>query len=47
MAWKDRRGACRGAIGVTLQMQAYTSEQMVDKVLPLLRDAVQSLRPLL
>jgi IclR family transcriptional regulator, pca regulon regulatory protein len=47
MALKDRRGACRGAIGMTLQMQAYTSEQMVDKMLPLLREAAQSLRPLM
>jgi hypothetical protein len=32
---------------MTLQMQAHTSEQMVETLLPLLRDATQSLRPLL
>jgi IclR family pca regulon transcriptional regulator len=47
VALKDRRGECRGAIGMTLQMQSYTSEQMVEKLLPLLREAAQSLRPLL
>ncbi len=47
VALKDRRGECRGAIGMTLQVQAYTSEQMAEKLLPLLREAAQSLRPLL
>jgi IclR family transcriptional regulator, pca regulon regulatory protein len=47
MALKDRKGECRGAIGMTVQSQAYTGEQMVDKLLPLLREAAQSLRPLL
>ena len=44
---KDRKGECRGAIGMTLQAQAYSSESMVEKLLPLLREAATSLRPLL
>jgi len=32
---------------MTLQAQAYTTEAMVEKLLPLLREAAQSLRPLL
>jgi IclR family pca regulon transcriptional regulator len=47
MALKDRKGECKGAIGMTVQSQVYTSEQMVEKLLPLLREAAQSLRPLL
>lgn len=47
VALKDRRGHCEGAIGMTLQTQAYSSEQMVEKLLPLLREAAQALRPLL
>src|SRR2546423_5492417 len=47
MPRKDRKGECKGAIGMTLQSQAYTSEAMVEKLLPLLREAAQSLRPLL
>ncbi|GAC1604208.1 MAG: IclR family transcriptional regulator [Ramlibacter sp.] len=47
LALKDRRGTCHGAIGMTLQMQAYSSEQMVERLLPLLREAAQALRPLL
>ena len=44
---KDRRGECKGAIGMTLQVQSYTGEKIVEKLLPLLREAAQSLRPLL
>ncbi|MFC5497678.1 IclR family transcriptional regulator C-terminal domain-containing protein [Caenimonas terrae] len=47
LALKDRRGNCQGALGMTLQMQAYTGEQMVEQLLPLLREAAQALRPLL
>jgi IclR family pca regulon transcriptional regulator len=47
MALKDRKGECKGAIGMTVQSQVYTGEQMVEKLLPLLREAAQSLRPLL
>lgn len=44
---KDRRGDCKGAIGMTVQSQSYTPETLVDKLLPLLHDAVQALRPIL
>jgi IclR family transcriptional regulator, pca regulon regulatory protein len=47
VALKDRRGSCRGAIGMTVLAASYTREQMRDKLLPLLREAAQSLRPLL
>lgn len=46
VALRDRRGDCKGAIGMTVQRQAYTDEQMTDKLLPLLRAAVQELRAL-
>ena len=44
---KDRRGECRGGIGMTLQIQSLSNAQMIEKLLPLLREAAQSLRPLL
>ncbi|HEX6707104.1 MAG TPA: IclR family transcriptional regulator C-terminal domain-containing protein [Albitalea sp.] len=44
---KDRRGECKGAIGMTLQVQSYGSEEIIERLLPLLREAAQSLRPLL
>ena len=47
MPLKDRKGECRGAIGMTLQIQSYGSDEIVAKLLPLLREAAQSLRPLL
>lgn len=47
MALKDRRGECKGAIGMTVQSQAYTPEQIVKQLLPLLQEAAQTLRPLL
>jgi IclR family pca regulon transcriptional regulator len=47
MPLKDRKGECRGAIGMTLQVQSYTTAQIVEKLLPLLQEAAQSLRPLL
>jgi IclR family pca regulon transcriptional regulator len=44
----DRKGACRGAVGTTVPMTAYrSSAEMLEAVLPLLRDVVQLLRPLL
>src|SRR5258706_376713 len=42
MPLKDRKGECRGAIGMTLQIQSYSSEGIVEKLLPLLREAAQS-----
>ncbi len=47
MALIDRHGDCKGAIGMTLQSQAYSVDDMTAKLLPLLREAAQSLRPLL
>jgi IclR family transcriptional regulator, pca regulon regulatory protein len=47
MALKDRKGECKGAIGMTVQSRSYTLEQIEQQLLPLLHDAVQTLRPLL
>ena len=43
----DRRGVCKGAMGCTTPAASYTQRQLIDKLLPLLRDAAQSLQPLL
>ncbi len=47
MPLKDRKGECKGAIGTTVQSQSYTADEMVGKLLPLLREAAQSLRSIL
>jgi IclR family pca regulon transcriptional regulator len=47
MALKDRKGECKGAIGMTVQSRGYTPEQIEQQLLPLLQDTVQTLRPLL
>ena len=47
MALIDRHGECKGAIGMTLQTQSHTPEDMVQRLLPLLREAAQAMRPLL
>ncbi|HET9646345.1 MAG TPA: IclR family transcriptional regulator C-terminal domain-containing protein [Burkholderiaceae bacterium] len=47
VALKDRKGKCHGALGMTVQATTYSKEQMVDKLLPLLRDAAGSLRSLI
>jgi IclR family pca regulon transcriptional regulator len=47
MALIDRHGECKGAIGMTLQTQSYSMDDMVRGLLPMLREAAQSLRPLL
>ncbi len=44
---KDRRGECKGAVGMTLQIQGMTREQAVERLLPLLQETAQMLRPLL
>ena len=44
---KDRKGECRGALGMTLQMSVMSREQAVERLLPPLREAVQALRPLI
>ena len=47
VALKDRRGVCKGALGMSVPSATYSNGQMVDKLLPLLREAAQLLRPLL
>jgi IclR family transcriptional regulator, pca regulon regulatory protein len=44
----DRRGRCRGAVGMTVPMPAYRNgDHMIEVLLPLLRETAQALRPLL
>ncbi len=43
----DRRGQCQGALGMTLQVQAWSIEAVEDKLLPALRDTAMTLLPLL
>jgi IclR family pca regulon transcriptional regulator len=44
----DRKGRCRGALGMTVPMPAYKSgEHMVQAVLPMLQETAQALRPVL
>jgi IclR family transcriptional regulator, pca regulon regulatory protein len=47
VALKDRKGECRGAVGIVLQMQTMSREQIVERLLPMLREAANLLRPLL
>jgi len=47
VALKDRKGLCKGALSVTVPSASTTEKQMVDKLLPLLREAAQLLMPLL
>jgi IclR family pca regulon transcriptional regulator len=44
---RDRHGGCAGAIGSTMSIQPLTREQTVDRMLPVLRELAQELRPLL
>jgi IclR family pca regulon transcriptional regulator len=44
----DRKGRCRGAVGMSVPMPAYKSGQhMVESVLPLLQESAQQMRPVL
>ena len=47
VALRDRKGECCGAIGMTMPMQPHSREQMIARMLPLLQEAAQALRPLL
>jgi len=47
VALKDRRGQCKGAIGMTLPMQPLSGPQTVERMLPLLQEAAQALRPII
>lgn len=44
---KDRKGHCQYALSVTVQRQMYPDGQMVGKLLPVLREAAESLRPII
>jgi IclR family transcriptional regulator, pca regulon regulatory protein len=43
----DRKGRCQGALGMTVLTAHHGPEAMRDRLLPLLREAAQWLRPLL
>jgi len=47
LAVRDRRGAPVAAISMTLQMHAWSREQVIAKLVPALSATAQSLRPLL
>jgi IclR family transcriptional regulator, pca regulon regulatory protein len=47
VALVDRKGQCKGAMSVTAPSASTSDKQMVDKLLPLLREAAQTLQPLL
>jgi IclR family transcriptional regulator, pca regulon regulatory protein len=47
IALLDRKGVCKAAIGCTTPASSYTQQQLIDKLLPLLREAAQALQPLL
>jgi IclR family transcriptional regulator, pca regulon regulatory protein len=44
---KDRKGECKGAMGMTVAASGHTPHSMREKLLPLLQEAAQTLRPLL
>ena len=47
VALKDRKGVCKCAVGMSVPSTNYTDAQMVERLLPLLRETAQLLRPLL
>jgi IclR family pca regulon transcriptional regulator len=47
VALRDRKGDCMGAVGMTVPMMPHTREQMVARLLPILQETAQALRPLL
>ncbi len=47
VAVKDRKGECKGAIGMTMPMAPMSRDEVVAQLLPLLRETAQALRPLL
>jgi IclR family pca regulon transcriptional regulator len=47
MTLRNRQGAPVAAIGITLQMQAWTRDLVIAKLVPALSEAAQALRPLL
>ena len=47
VALKDRKGSCLGALSMTVQSTSCSGAQAQERLLPLLRDAAQALRPVL
>ena len=47
VAVKGRKGDCKGAVGMTLPMLPLSREQVIERLLPLLVETAQALRPLL
>lgn len=47
VALKDRKGRCHYALSVTVQRDAYPGDQLVTKLLPVLREVAETLRPIL
>lgn len=47
MALTDRRGRCHGAIGMTLQTSAWSSEEIQARLVPTLQSTADTLRPIL
>lgn len=47
VALKDRKGRCQYALSVTAQRQMYPDDQLVTKLLPVLREVAEALRPVL
>jgi IclR family pca regulon transcriptional regulator len=47
VALKDRKGRCEYALSVTVQRQVYPDDQLVKKLLPVLRDVAEALRPII
>ena len=47
VALKDRRGRCHYALSTTVLRQMYPDDLLVRKLLPVLRDVAESLRPLI
>ncbi|MFM2065702.1 MAG: hypothetical protein RLZZ584_611 [Pseudomonadota bacterium] len=47
VALKDRKGQCHGALSMTVPAQTHNTVTMTDRLLPLLQDTAQVLRPLL
>ena len=44
---KDRFGACKGAIGMTLQSQVWNPDLIRSKLVPAILETVNVLRPLI
>ena len=47
MPLRDHKGNVQGALTVSMPIQLETSKEAVNRVLPVLREVAQSLRPLI